>query len=190
MTPDLTFACDCGRVSGTLHSASPRTGGLLQCHCADCRRAIIWLDRSDPGPDGVRYFQTTPDRISIERGADELRAFTWKNDKLLRWYAGCCHTPLLNTLNTPKWPFASLMVDRLSDASPLGPVKSHAFMPSQNGKTRNVNLLGFLSGFALRTARARLNGSWRNTPFFAADGEPIAPVRALTRDDRARATLT
>lgn len=184
---DLPFACRCGQVRGTLHDITPRAGMQLRCQCDDCRRAVIWLGQPDPGIEGVTYYQTTPARVSFENGA--LAAFTWKNEKLLRWYAPCCNTPLFNTLNSPKWAFASLSVAALNDPDALGPVRARAFIPKPNGKRGHENISAFMWGFAKRVIGGRLSGTWRNTPFFDDTGAPIVPVRALTREDRATAKL-
>jgi hypothetical protein len=186
---NLTFACTCGKVQGTLHDITDRSGSQLQCHCDECRRAVIWLGNADPGPDGMRYYQTTPSHVSLDAGVNTLRAFTWKNLKLLRWYAPCCNAPLFNTLNSPKWAFASIIVDRLADPAALGAVKSHAFIEKPNGKRGHTNLAGFMLGFAKRIIGGRLSGSWRDTPFFDATGATIAPVQTLTHDDRTKAQL-
>lgn len=186
---DLTFACRCGAVHGTLHDITPKSGQQLQCHCADCRRAVIWLGQPDPTEDGVRYYQTTPSRVSLGGGLDTLRAFTWKSHKLLRWYAPCCNTAMFNTLNSPKWAFASIAVDRIAAPSALGPVKTHAFIPKPNGKSGNTGLAVFIWGFAKRMIGGRISGSWRNTPFFDDTGKAIAEVQHLTAEDRAKAPL-
>lgn len=189
MAADLPFGCACGTVNGRLLGITPASGHQLQCHCDDCRRAVLWLGQPDPGPDGIRYYQTTPDRFVFTSGQDQLRALTWKNPRLLRWYAGCCNTPLFNTLDSPKWAFASLMIDRLDDPAALGPCSAHAFVLKANGKRGHEHAAGFMWGFAKRVTRARVTGSWRTTPFFDDAGVPIAPIRALTREDRAKARL-
>ena len=184
---DLSFGCTCGKVHGTLRDVSPKSGTALQCQCDDCRRAIIWLGQPDPGPDGVRYFQTTPDRTRIDASA--LQAFTWKNGKLLRWYAPCCNTPLFNTLNSPKWAFASILIDTVATPDALGEIKARAFIPKANGKRGHDGMATFMFGFLKRVTAARLGGSWRQTPFFDDTGTPRAPVQHLTQTDRASAQL-
>lgn len=186
---DVAFSCQCGEVCGTLHDMTPRAGGQVQCHCDDCRRAIVWLGQPDPGPDGVRYFQTVPERVSFTQGQDRLAAYLWKHKRLMRWYATCCNTPMFNTLDSPKWAFASIMVTTMDDPSPIGPVTAHAFVPKSNGKKGHTNVVGFFGGFVLRTLGQRLSGKWRNTPFFDDNGQPIAKVQRLTSEDRAKATL-
>lgn len=184
---DLDFACTCGTVHGKLRDITARSGTQLQCHCDDCRRAVIWLGQTDPGADGVRYYQTTPARTQIDAGT--LKAFTWKNEKLLRWYAPCCNTAMFNTLNSPKWAFSSVAVACLKDQGALGPVTSHAFVLRENGKRGHDNMLGFMLEFLKRVIGARLSGSWRNTPFFDASGAPVVEVQALTHKNRATAQI-
>lgn len=176
----ISFAC--GQVQGCLRRTQRGAGTLIQCHCDDCRRALVWLGQSDPGQDGVQYYQTTPSNVDLN-GAS-LAAFTWKHKRLLRWYAPCCNTAILNTLDSPKWAFASVLTKTLDDPKRLGAVKSHAFVPRDDGKTSHKNMLAFMGGFAKRVTLARLTGSWRNTPFFASHGSPTAPVRSLTHEDR------
>ena len=183
----LPFSCKCGTVHGTLDDITPSASTQLQCQCDDCRRAVIWLGQPDPGIDGVRYYQTTPSRVSFDTGP--LAAFTWKNAKLIRWYAQCCNTPLCNTLNSPKWAFASLNTAALKDPSALGDVKARAFIPKDNGKRGHEKMGVFIWGFAKRIIGARLSRSWRKTPFFNAAGDAVAPVQALTHTDRDTARL-
>lgn len=64
----LPFSCKCGTVHGTLDDITPSAGTQLQCQCDDCRRVVIWLGQPDPGIDGVRYYQTTPSRVSFDTG--------------------------------------------------------------------------------------------------------------------------
>lgn len=176
-------------MTGTLVDVSPRVGAHAQCHCDDCRRALVWLGQSDPGPDGVAYFQTTPDRVTFETGQDRLAVFTWKSDKLLRWYAPCCNTALFNTMRVPRMAFASLFVARAADPAPFGPVSAHAFLPKPDGKRGHSGLGGFIWGMLKRVTLANLTGTWRRTPFFNDGGAPVAPVRALSHTERAKAQV-
>lgn len=149
-----------------LHNASPSSGHQVQCHCDDCRRAVIWLGHPDPGADGVRYYQTAPSHVSFRSGQTQLKAYRWKSPRLLRWYAACCNTPVFNSLDSPKWAFVSIMLDRLEQPEALGPCKAHAFILKSNGKRGHTGAAGFMFGFAKRAIGARLSGSWRKTPLF------------------------
>ena len=187
---DVAFACTCGAVKGTLAGVTPKAGSHAQCHCDDCRRAVIWLGQADPGPEGLGYFQTSPKCVTFQSGGDTLAAFAWKSPKLLRWYAPCCNTPLFNTMNNPKWAFASLFVASASDPAAFGPVAGHAFVVKPNGKKGHTGLAGLAFGLVKRLAMANVSGSWRQTPFFDIETrQPVAQVRHLTHEDRAKARL-
>jgi len=72
---------------------------------------------------------------------------------------------------------------------PFGPIKVHAFIPKPNGKRGHTGLGGFIWGMLKRTTRARLTGTWRDTPFFNEDGTPSASIQSLNHEDRAKARL-
>lgn len=186
MAKDVPFGCTCGAIKGTLRNLKPSSGGHVRCHCQDCRRAAIWIGEGDTAPDGIHYYQTTPDRIDFESGLNTLKAIKWKQGRLLRWYAPCCGVALFNTLDSPKWAFASLNTARFADPKAMGPAKAFAFKPTEDGKTQTRGFHHFMFGFMRRTIWARLGGSWRETPFFDENGAPIAPVQNLTREDRSK----
>ncbi|MEZ5714507.1 MAG: DUF6151 family protein [Paracoccaceae bacterium] len=185
----LTFSCRCGQVAGTLDVPSPAAGNHVVCHCPDCRASAIHLGQPDPGVKlGTELWQTTPDRVTLTRGADRLAIQQLSPKGLYRWYASCCNTPLFNTLRKSRLAFVGLPVACLSDSAALGPLIGRAFIKGPDGKYRHegFNRIGFR--IAKMMLAANLSGSWRKTPFFDADGTPTAPVHVLTREERAAAT--
>ncbi|MDO6733718.1 DUF6151 family protein [Octadecabacter sp. 1_MG-2023] len=190
MSKDVPFTCSCGAVRGVLRDIRPRSGGHLRCYCADCRQAAVWAGDVTPTPNGIHYYQTTPDRIDFATGLASLRVFKWKKGRLLRWYAPCCGSPMFNTLDSPKWAFASINTERFSTPDALGPAVAFAFKPMPNGKSKTKGFVGFIAGFARRTIWARISGAWRNTPFFDATGETITSIKQLTAQERARVRQT
>ena len=117
--PAIGFTCTCGAIAGTVDVPSPAAGNHLVCHCPDCRAATIHLGRPDPGADGTELWQTTPDRVTITRGADRLAIQQLSPKGLYRWYATCCATPMFNTLRSPRLAFVGLLADRLDDTAAL-----------------------------------------------------------------------
>jgi hypothetical protein len=113
----------------------------------------------------------------------------------MRWYAGCCRTPVANTLASPRVPFAGLV---------------HTFMDFASGASRDEVLGKPLAGiqgrfvasgvppgaharapawFVLRSARlllaAGVCGKARPHPFFdAATGAPVVAPEVLTPAER------
>lgn len=186
---EIPFSCSCGAITGALGIDSPREGNHLVCHCPDCRAAVTHLTGAAPEA-GVELFQTLPDRIHITQGADRLAILRLSPKGILRWYASCCGAPLFNTLKSPKLPFVGIAVARLADAAPLGPLKGRAYLPRQGGGYRHegFNRIGLT---VLRNMiTARLSGRWRDTPFFDESGAPVAPIRVLSREERAAATAS
>lgn len=186
MARDIAFSCSCGAVTGKLEAVGPSAGTRLNCHCNDCAAVVQWFGAPDPAPDGVAYFQVTPDRIVFETGEDTVKALSWRRPTVLRWYAACCASFLFNTPGTPKVPFASFCVSRTPTPEALGRVSAEVFIPSRDGKTRHKGAIGLAWSLLSRTAAARFSGRWRDTPFF--DPGTLKPKnrpRRLTADERA-----
>ena len=182
---EIALACRCGAIRGALLDAGPREGTHLVCHCRDCRAAPRALGAPDPGEAGVAIFQTTPDRIRIDQGADRLGALRLSARGPLRWHCADCGTPLFNTGTRPGLPFVGVAVAALADPAPLGPVAARAFRRGPDGRARHQGLARIVGGFLRRTAGARLSGRWRRTPFFVMpEGRPVAEPRGLTEDER------
>lgn len=176
----VAFSCRCGQIRGRLTGIDPDSGTHVRCHCDDCRRAIAFFDIPGSRQDGVCIWQTTPDKVKIDEGAVHMRLMRLTDKGVLRWYAGCCDTPLFNTMATPKLPFVGVLTDRLQDAAPLGPVVAEGFVEGEDGKSRHVHGGRVIGRFIRRTAAARLSGRWKDTPFFdIATGAPIREIETV-----------
>ncbi|WP_415403641.1 DUF6151 family protein [Tateyamaria sp. SN3-11] len=183
---DLPFACDCGKLRGTLLGISPRSGNRIDCFCSDCRAAELYGNQPDPAPGPVKIFQTTPDRVRFDAGLDQLAVFSFSDTGILRWQARCCGALLFNTLRTPKVYFAAFRTDRLEDDSVLGPVRTRAFVSKPNGKTGHEGFANAFFNLAKQAIPARLTGRWKKTPFFdVSTGAPVRDVHVVTASERA-----
>ncbi|KPP85577.1 MAG: hypothetical protein HLUCCO07_00630 [Rhodobacteraceae bacterium HLUCCO07] len=180
----VTFSCTCGSVAGQIRVASPAAGNHVVCHCPDCRTAELALGQPDPDPDGVAIWQTMPDCVQIEQGADRLAILRLSPKGLYRWHATCCGAPMFNTLRHPRLAFAGISAARLSDTTPLGPVTCHAFMAKPGGGYRHTGFNRAGLRILRMMLRANLSGTWRATPFFDAQGQPRADIRVLSRAER------
>ena len=178
----LPFACRCGTVRGRVTEVP--AGTHARCYCRSCRAAAIHTGEGDPGQEGVTVWQTTPDRIEFDSGADHLAVFSFGEKNLLRWQASCCGAALFNTMRSPQMPFAALHTPRLADTAALGPVSCAAFKPLPIGKARHENKRKMV-GVVLRMLGARLSSRWRKTPFFR-DGAPVSEVQVLPPGTRER----
>ena len=124
--PDLPLQCSCGAVRGTVRDVTPSSVFHFVCHCADCRTFLRHIGR---GKDlltrhgGTGVVHSTPARVTLTEGHDQVGLIRLSPRGLLRFYATCCHSPLGSMLDKPSTPLVSLSRAALpADADPhLGP---------------------------------------------------------------------
>lgn len=139
----------------------------------------------DPAPDPVGLFQTTPDRLQITKGQDQIAVFSFGEKNLLRWYASCCGTPLFNTPRNPKISFVGIRTNLFDDAGAIGPVRATGFIPKPNGKSTHEGLAVMLGSAIKRVAIQRVTGKWRQNLLFNAEtARPISPVDIVSTEER------
>lgn len=174
--------CRCGAMVWRI---APRArGSRVVCYCADCQTAARHLGAEDRLDDagGTEIFQTLPADVEITRGARQLALMRLGPKGLFRWHAGCCGTPVANTLATPGFSFAGMVLP--AGRTDFGPVTAR--VQTQTAR-RPVRGYGFAAtGFQVvgRALRARLTKAWRRTPFFDATGAPVAVPRVLSLAER------
>lgn len=184
---DVPFSCSCGTVTGTLRGASPAIGNHLECFCKDCRAAEVYSGQ--PDTPSVALFQTTPDRIVFDQGADQLAVFSFGENNILRWHTKCCGSVIGNTLRNPKIAFSSIRVALLSQPDALGRVTTMAFYKTVKGKPQHKGMARFVWGVFGRVAAARVTGRWKDTPFFDTDTlKPVSAVHVVPKAERAEIT--
>jgi Family of unknown function (DUF6151) len=161
-----SIRCNCGKLKGTL--TRNKDVNRCVCYCADCQAFAHFLKRENEILDqrgGTSIIQTIP------------------ANGLLRWYAACCNTP--PNLNTS---FIGLIHNCLSSDQNLldkafGPVSMHVNIKYAIGEDK-PKLIGFLSGtlrIIVMVLKARLNGSYKRTPFFVLEsGDPIVTPKVLS----------
>ena len=138
---------------------------------------------------GTHVIQTLPKNVTFTQGAKALACIRLTENGLLRWYSSCCKTPIGNTLANFKISFVGLVHNCLetpdsSLESTLGPVRARVNTKSARGtpKPDSAGVLAWLLPFAVMLAKARLNGSYKQTPFLDQDrGSSIVTPRVLDR---------
>jgi hypothetical protein len=197
MIPQLPLRCRCGAVQGSIVDVAPERSTHVICYCDDCQAYIGYLERDDvlDAQGGSEIFQITPAQLRISSGAEQLRCMRLSEKGLLRWYTGCCKTPIANTMASARVPFAGMLVcfvDASADAQlrerALGPIVARAHgryarggMPE--GAHRRFPLSWMLRIMRLQT-RAWLEGKHRPSPFFDAAGAPVSAPVVLTPAQR------
>lgn len=167
--------------------------------CDDCQAYAHWLDRADVILDrnaGTDVFQMTPAQVRITAGHEHIRCVRLTAKGLRRWYAGCCKTPIGNTLGA-RVPFIGVphtFMDHASDGctrdGALGPILSRTqarfgkppFPPGSHPR----GPLWLILRFAGQLLRGAFAGVHKPSPVFDATGKPIVEPTVLTPEQRER----
>jgi hypothetical protein len=184
--------CRCGSLRGTVSETARVNRGL--CYCRDCQAFAHFLGRPNSILDplgGTDVIQTLPARISFTQGQEALTCMRLTEGGLLRWYAACCNTPIGNTLATHRVSFVGLVHNCLENGggaldAVFGPVRMRVNTKGakQAIKTRSVETVLGILRFVAMVGRARIDGSYRRTPFFSVDtGLPIVEPKVLSPDE-------
>lgn len=201
MPTDLAIQCSCGALRGGARGLCGRVGHRVVCYCDDCQCFAHFLGRASDVLDahgGTDIFQVTPARVALSEGRAQLACMRLTPKGLLRWYAGCCRTPIGSTLATRQVPFVGLVHACLRlggggslDAA-LGPVRARVFGrfakgdPAGLGASQGAPLPLLLRPLRLFVA-ARLRGDHRRSPFFDPEsGEPRVAPHVLGADELRR----
>jgi hypothetical protein len=184
--------CRCGALQG--HVELNGSSNRMVCYCQDCQAFARFLGPAHQVLDaqgGSDVIQLAPHRIKITQGASHLAVMRLSDKGMLRWYAGCCRTPVGNTLNGRNMPFTGLLAQCL-DTAPLdaafGPVRGSVNTASAIGepKPQAFGMAGSLLRILGMVAGSRLSGRYKDTPFFTASGAPLAEPSVLSDEERAR----
>ncbi len=186
--------CRCGTIKGCVDS--PRSANRVVCYCKDCQAFAYFLGREGEildGRGGSDVIQVLPKHVTFTHGIEALACMRLTPRGLLRWYAECCKTPIGNTLDTYRISFVGLVHSCLETAGvPLqdsfGPIRAWVNTQGARGnpKPKTAGVGRTVLWFMGTTLKARLNGNYKNTPFFlVAQGTPIATPRVLSSDERA-----
>lgn len=191
---ELHHACRCGKVSIRVDVPAGGAGTRCTCYCKDCQTAArLFGDGTGilAADGGTDIWQTTPDRLTIGRGAEHLTILRLSPKGLYRWHAGCCDTPMFNTLERLALPFVGVVLrpdEAAAATAVLGKSRvaaNTASAPRGAGAPRRDRRFGAAARqLVLRMLLALASGRGRRNPLRGADGGPIAPVRVITPEAR------
>ena len=202
MPADLPVRCACGAVRGIARGISGARGNRVVCYCDDCQSFAHFLGGADRILDahgGTDIFQMSSARLEITEGVDRLACMRLRPRGLLRWYAGCCRTPIGNTLASRQAPFVGLIHSCIDHQAAgrsrdevLGPVQVRIQARFAKGDREGLDahprapawlFLRILSILLV----ARLRADHARSPFFdAVTGDPIAPPYVLSAEELGR----
>jgi hypothetical protein len=181
---------------------APASAFRLVCYCKDCQGFARVLDRADvlDAAGGTDIEQMPPGRVKLTAGSDAVQSLRFSN-RVFRWYASCCRTPIANTSSSARVPFFGLVhsfigveaearsrnrildeilgqpLCRIYERSASGPLPPDAPAPASLGL------------YALRAAKVLgwwWHGLGRPNPFFDdRTGAPLSQPRVVTGSERA-----
>ena len=200
MSIELPLRCTCGELRGLARDVGPSRGVRLTCYCRDCQTYAWFLGRADELLDphgGTEVFQLAPARVDLTHGHDRLACVRLSPNGLMRWYAGCCNTPVANTLDRPGVPFVGLVssfwdpaVDQDARDARLGPRRARVNGPGHPGPDGTMVAIDRLPMGTIMHSLRMLAGAWirrehRPSPFFEPDtGVPRVTPHVLTKAER------
>ncbi len=130
---DIKLSCRCGSIKGVAHHITPQLGSRIVCFCDDCQEFADYIDDQEKTLDdfgGTEIYQLPINHVEIIAGQEQLKCMHLKPKGLHRWYAGCCNTPLANTMGA-NMPFIGLIHNFIDDKPShdihLGPILGYLF---------------------------------------------------------------
>lgn len=199
MVNALPIRCDCGGIRAHADLRDHHAQRAV-CYCRDCRMFAHFLERGDTILDahgGTEVVQMSQARLRFETGRDRLACMRLTRRGLLRWYAGCCNTPIGNIPALRDLPYLGLIhgcidyaaTGHTPDAA-VGPIACRMNAHDLTVPAREIDAhqgmpLRALIPVALRVLGWRVRGDPRRSPFFdTASAAPIADPRVLHPDER------
>ena len=194
-TTNHPLRCRCGTLRGYVSHPENVSRGV--CYCKDCQAFAHFLGKADDILDemgGTDVVATLPKYLSFTQGFNALACMSLTDHGMLRWYASCCNTPIGNTPRDFKTSHVGLIHTCLEDPSKtlegsFGPIRMRVNTKHAKGKPKllPISTVTSILRFLRSLIRARLDGSYKYTPFFAPDrGTPVVPPKVLTSSELER----
>lgn len=163
----------------------------MVCYCDDCQTYAYFLERAKEildGNGGTEVFPVVPSALTFTGGKEHLRCVRLSPRGMYRWYAGCCRTPIANTMASPRIPYAGVVHEILGDGD-LGPVRARVqgrfAIGTPSPDTHRTVTPGIIARVLRFLLVAWLRGGRRPSPFFDSQtGKPVAEPRVLTLAER------
>lgn len=182
--------CRCGTLRGEL--AHPSSALRAVCYCKDCQAYAHVLGQPEATLDpigGTDIVATQSRYLRFTAGTHALACLSLSPRGLLRWYAGCCRTPIANTPRDWRVPYVGLVHTCLRQPLAMelsfpeaqlhtNGKSAHGAAPGGNSVAGWTRLLGLM----LRLGGDRLRGSYRVSPLFDAEGRPLAQPTVAARE--------
>lgn len=185
----VPLRCRCGAMKGTLEVGLGMHG---VCYCDDCQAYAHALGRADVLNErgGSELWQTRPTYVKLTEGREHLRCLRLSDKGMFRFHAGCCSTPVGNTMTNPRVPFVGVsraFIDHVGIDELLGPATGAQGRFAIGGVPPGVAptaTLGNIARIVAFLARSFVARAHKPTPFFDDAGKPVVVPRVLTKSER------
>lgn len=196
---NVPLKCSCDKLQGVAKILSSEQGRRIICLCDDCQAFAHYLGHAKSVLDengGTEILQILPANLEINQGIENLRCLRLSDKGMLRWYTGCCNTPIANTAPYSKMPYAGVVhsiLDFADDAksreAALGPVRARIQGKFGIGKlpegTHQKAPLGLILRIIAFLVGGLLRGKHAPSPFFdRRTGKPIVEPYVLSANER------
>ncbi|GGO73081.1 DUF6151 family protein [Bowmanella pacifica] len=186
---NMELSCRCGQVKGRMLNVGPQGGTRLVCYCDDCQAFARQLSREDvlDAYGGTEIYQIAPCQLQINEGEAQIRSLKLSDKGLIRWYCGCCNTPIGNTVSgaLPLVGVIHSFIRSEQDlGQQLGPVRGYvhgryALLTPPAGKEGRGTPWRLLMRIFLRLLIAKLTGKGQPNPLFDPDGKPVIEPKVV-----------
>jgi len=187
---DIPLRCRCGAVQGTALGVNEELCNHAVCYCDDCQAFARELGNSSNVLDrngGTDVFQMPASSLVLTKGIEHVRCLRLTPNGTWRWYAGCCNTPIGNTLG-PAWPFVGVIHNFIALGANrlalLGPVRGYVYTRYAHGELtteqrRNSDRPWFILTSLLKLLIWKLQGRNKPSPFFNSKGLPLCQPKVV-----------
>lgn len=186
----LELRCRCGKVQGTVNARRAYTRAT--CYCHDCQAYARHLGQPGvmDGQGGTDIIAMNPDAVTFTSGEEHIAGLCLREGGLLRWYSGCCRTPLGNTPRDGRTAYVGMVAVCLPDAverdaafGPRGRIVLNAGSAMDRVRPTPFALLSGGLRIAAGITMAKLR---RQTPslFFDMNGQPHRTAHPLSAQER------
>lgn len=188
----VSLKCHCGEIAGVLKNASATSGIHLICYCDSCQDFQKQLGCDDKFLNehgGTEIYQTAPSQIEIIKGREHIRSLKLSKKGPFRWYAGCCNTPIGNTMKA-SMPFVGVIHSFIDEGEAsrleiLGPIQCEAqTQHAYDSLPVDIKRVGFPLGITLKIISKilfwKLKGLAQPSPFFDVEGNPISEPKRVS----------
>lgn len=190
MLDDISFACDCGKLQGSVSNSRSAVGPRIVCMCDDCQAYAHYLGNAENILDangGTDIVPVQPAHLAIMHGGEYLQCMRLSDKGMYRWYAACCRTPIANAMASSKIPYVGLFRQAIRHGD-VGPIQARVQakygigeLPEDAHPTAPFTIILRILGFLIP---GLIKGKYKPTPFFDASGQPTTEPHVLTSAER------